>query len=282
MPEAYAGSLTVPNDYRCFVLDPHITQPTYMTGYQVTPDQVGGDPPRPDLPHRLVAGGRGRASVSGSDGKPGLELLRNRRSPDDEARFQARNGARVHRPGRSHRGLGARPGPGRLSRQLRHPDAAGRRARAAGPLPLRHDAGRPTARRSSIQTDPGTDNFKQHRHHQPDRAGRDPVHARRERAAVRPQRGARRRRQAVRPHRVGRGVGLLGLCGKTADELAANFQNGVASTSCDYTVPESGTIVSVFGHEHTLGKTFRFTLDPDTAEPDRAARHPDDGTSTGR
>ena len=61
--------------------------------------------------------------------------------------------------------------------------------------------------------------------------------------------------------------GLLALCGKTADELAANFQNGVAHTSCDYTVPESGTIVSVFGHEHTLGQTFRFTLDPDTASP---------------
>ena len=32
-------------------------------------------------------------------------------------------------------------------------------------------------------------------------------------------------------------------------------------------MPESGTIVSVFGHEHTLGKTFRLTLDPDTPQP---------------
>ena len=37
MPQAYTGSLTNPNDYRCFVLDPHITKPTYMTGYKVTP-----------------------------------------------------------------------------------------------------------------------------------------------------------------------------------------------------------------------------------------------------
>jgi hypothetical protein len=40
----------------------------------------------------------------------------------------------------------------------------------------------------------------------------------------------------------------------------------VASTTCTYKVPESGTIISVFGHEHTLGKSFRFTLDPGTAK----------------
>ena len=37
MPQAYTGSLSNPNDYRCFVLDPHITKPTFMTGYKVTP-----------------------------------------------------------------------------------------------------------------------------------------------------------------------------------------------------------------------------------------------------
>jgi hypothetical protein len=60
---------------------------------------------------------------------------------------------------------------------------------------------------------------------------------------------------------------LLGLCGKTHEELAATFHDGVASSSCEYTVPESGTIVSVFGHEHTLGRSFRLTLDPDTPKP---------------
>ena len=48
------------------------------------------------------------------------------------------------------------------------------------------------------------------------------------------------------------------------NDLVATFHNGTASSSCDVRVPESGTIVSVFGHEHTLGKTFRLTLDPDT------------------
>jgi len=39
-----------------------------------------------------------------------------------------------------------------------------------------------------------------------------------------------------------------------------------ATSSCVSHVPESGTILSVFGHEHTLGKTFRLTLDPGQAD----------------
>ncbi len=61
--------------------------------------------------------------------------------------------------------------------------------------------------------------------------------------------------------------GLLTLCGESYQQLAANYHDGVASTTCNYQVPESGTIVSVFGHEHTLGKSFRLTLDPDTPNP---------------
>ena len=60
--------------------------------------------------------------------------------------------------------------------------------------------------------------------------------------------------------------GLLGLCGKTAEELAATFHDGVAHSSCDTKVPETGTIVGVMGHMHTLGKSFRLTLNP--GQPD--------------
>ena len=90
----------------------------------------------------------------------------------------------------------------------------------------------------------------------------------RDRAAVQPQRGDRRRRAicTVRSARCAES-GLLALCHETSEQLAASFHNGVASSTCDYSVPESGTIVSVFGHEHTLGKSFRLTLDPDTAHP---------------
>ena len=40
MPQAYTGTLANVNDYRCFVLDPHLTKAMYMTGFKVTPDQI--------------------------------------------------------------------------------------------------------------------------------------------------------------------------------------------------------------------------------------------------
>jgi hypothetical protein len=61
-------------------------------------------------------------------------------------------------------------------------------------------------------------------------------------------------------------AGLLALCGTTAEKVAANFHNGIASSTCNYTVPESGNIVAALGHMHTLGKSFRLTLDPGTAK----------------
>jgi len=60
---------------------------------------------------------------------------------------------------------------------------------------------------------------------------------------------------------------LLSQCGETAQQVAANFHDGVGTSTCDYQIPQSGTIVSVFGHEHTLGQSFRLTLDPQTSHP---------------
>jgi polyisoprenoid-binding protein YceI/mono/diheme cytochrome c family protein len=39
MPEAYAGSTDTPNDYRCFTLDPELTETTYLRGLMFEPDQ---------------------------------------------------------------------------------------------------------------------------------------------------------------------------------------------------------------------------------------------------
>lgn len=59
---------------------------------------------------------------------------------------------------------------------------------------------------------------------------------------------------------------LLGLCGQTAANLTAGF-DGVAHSSCDTRVPESGQIIAVMGHMHTLGKSIRLTLDPASPKP---------------
>ena len=61
--------------------------------------------------------------------------------------------------------------------------------------------------------------------------------------------------------------GLLGLCGKTAGGARGHVQGRRRDSSCDTKVPMSGTIIGDLGHMHTLGKTFRLTLDPDSPKP---------------
>jgi hypothetical protein len=60
--------------------------------------------------------------------------------------------------------------------------------------------------------------------------------------------------------------GLLRSCGKTPEQMTANFTGTVATSSCDSRVPVSGNIIEVMGHMHTLGKSFRMVLDPDTPQ----------------
>ncbi len=58
---------------------------------------------------------------------------------------------------------------------------------------------------------------------------------------------------------------LVALCGYTVDDFAG-MTDGVASASCDQPVQSFGEIVSLFGHEHELGTSFRMTLNPDTSD----------------
>ena len=51
MPQAYTGTPAIPNDYRCFILDPHLTQARFITGYRFTPDGAGDGRTTPELRH---------------------------------------------------------------------------------------------------------------------------------------------------------------------------------------------------------------------------------------
>ena len=57
---------------------------------------------------------------------------------------------------------------------------------------------------------------------------------------------------------------FLSQCGQTAADYA-HMTTGVASSSCDLPVEQEGRIVSVFGHLHEIGTAFRMTLNPGTA-----------------
>jgi len=265
MPQAYAGSLSVPNDYRCFVLDPHLTKPTFLTGYEVTPDQ------RAEIHHVQIfhidpSQVDAAAAISGKDGKPGwscygtVQLRSTHRDPTRHRvpGFTGQAGLIAGWvPGQDpvispeHSGILMYPGDALVLQVHYHYDTT--------PVPDRTTV--------AIQTDPGTSNFKKIDIINPIAPVEIPC--------MPGQTGALCNRDAAiadDAHLYGpigsdAEAALLGLCGTTSDKLAANFHNGVASTTCDYQVAESGTIVSVFGHEHTLGQSFRMTLDPDTAHP---------------
>ena len=55
--------------------------------------------------------------------------------------------------------------------------------------------------------------------------------------------------------------GMLLVCRQSASDFA-HMTDGVASASCDLPARARGTIVSVLGHEHELGASFRMTLNP--------------------
>ncbi len=58
---------------------------------------------------------------------------------------------------------------------------------------------------------------------------------------------------------------LVAGCGNPLD-FPDGFIDGIARSECDWPVLDPGEIVSVFGHEHELGATFRMTLNPDTPD----------------
>jgi polyisoprenoid-binding protein YceI len=273
MPQAYTGSLTNPNDYRCFVLDPHITKPTYMTGYEVTP----GNPNEihhVQIFHIDQSQVEASAAVDGQDGKPGWGCYT---GPSLPSRRPERTSIRPNTPEtRTRRGFTGQPGliagwvPGQdpviysmHSGILLQPGDA-----LVFQVHYHYDT-TPKPDRSSvaIQIDPGTDPIKKLEVINPIAPVEIPCMP----GVTAPlcDRDAALKEAGRLYGPVGSAIepALLGVCGKTAAQLAATFKDGVAHSSCDTKVPMSGTIVGTLGHMHTLGKTFRFTLDPDSPKP---------------
>ena len=261
------------------MLDPHITKPDVHDRLQVTPDQ------RAEIHHaqifhidasQVAAGGK----ISGSDGKPGWSCY----GTVEPARRPS-----AHRSGRAarrRRGFTGQPGlvagwvPGQDP--VIYPEHSGILLQPGDALVLQihyHYDTTPVPDRSTValQTRPRHRQLQADRHHQPDRAGRDPVHARRRRAAVRPQRRAGRRRAPLRPARlVHRARAARACAARPPSELAANVPR---TASRRPTLRLQGAGVghdrAVFGHVHTLGKIVPADARSGHAEPDGPARHPD-------
>ena len=266
MPDAYTGSTSNRNDYRCFVLDPHFTAATYVTGYEVTPDH------REEIHHAQIFhidAGQASAGLAkyGADGQPGWSCY----AGPGLASSPPAPGAPRPRRLRGFTGQGGLiagwvPGQDPVI----YPESSGVLFQPGDALVLQihyHYEGQPVADRStvSLQTSPGTDPIKPLDIINPIGPVEIPCSPGADSAPLCNRDAALADDgQLYGPAGSLIEPGLLALCGKTADQLAANYVDGVAHTSCDYRVPEAGQIVTAMGHMHTLGKSFRLTLDPGT------------------
>jgi polyisoprenoid-binding protein YceI len=256
MPAAYLGSIDNPNDYRCFVLDPHFTTPTYITGYSFTADQIT-EIHHSQIFHVGADRAADNAALSGKDGKPGWSCYG---GPDvgrvdDLPGFTGEPGLIAGwAPGQDpviypgHSGVLMQPGDVLVLQIHYHYDHT--------PVPDQSSL--------SLQIEPGTSSV-----HRIDIINPlAPVEIPCMPGDAAPL--CNRRAALANAFREYGPTGLaeqalLGLCGQTAAGLTQGF-NGVAHSTCTMPVPENGQLISVFGHMHTLGKTFRLTLDPGTPQ----------------
>ncbi len=262
MPQAYAGSLDVPNDYRCFVLDPKFTAPTFVTGYEVTPGT------RTEIHHvQIFHINAAQASVgqarSGQDGKPGWSCYSGPALADPTAAASGRP-----RDLTGSRGLMAGWVPGQDPSIF--PESSGVLFQPGDQVVFQvhyhyEDTPVPDASTVAFQTEAGTAAIKPIDIINPlapveipclpgDTAPLcDRTAALADNARLYGPLGS-----LAEP-------GLLAICREDPADMTKGF-TGVATSTCDSRVPRDGLIVADMGHMHTLGKTFRLTLQP--GQPD--------------
>ncbi|MCB0987258.1 MAG: YceI family protein [Microthrixaceae bacterium] len=264
---SYTGSADVSNDYRCFVLEPEIAESMFMTGYTFLGDQVA------QLHHAQVfhISGEQRENVrskEGADGSPGWSCYS---SPSLPGRPPDRDpGEPRHRDvgfaGQANLVAGWVPGQSPVI----FPENAGFLMDPGDALVLQihyHYGDEPVADRSglAIQLTPDTPDIREMRVVNPLAPVEVPCLPEDADAPLCDRDAAMEENvRLYGPSGAGTQNGLLMLCGRTPDELAATFDGRFARSWCDLVVPEDGVITGVLGHMHTIGSTLRMTLDADT------------------
>lgn len=247
MAEPYKGTPEEVDDYRCFVLDPEVTEPTFLTGYTFDPDQLG------TVHHAIVT--RVRAdkvaetrSKDDADEGPGWGCLAGMglglgdriagwvpgQSP---VKFKEGDGfellpgdvlvAQIHyhyNPGvpadQSGMTLELTPGDHLTPIESRT---------LIGPVELPCSPGMvgPLCERDAAMVDIG--------------------------------------------ERFGAGAkviadGLHFVCGSTVEQQASTFDGRRGSTTCDFSVKRPGDAVGILAHMHEIGSSYRLTHNPGTPQ----------------
>ncbi len=262
---AYTGSLDNINDYRCFVLDPNITEAKYLTGYTFLTDQIQ-ELHHAQVFHISAQQKASAASVEGKDGRSGWSCyggpgLRGKRPPTVPGRDRNHD---VGFAGQADLVAGWVPGQAPVI----YPESSGVYMEPGDALVLQihyHYSEEPTPDESglALQLDKVTPSIKALRVVNPLGPVEIPC-APKDQDQPLCNRDAAIADNVVHygPSGAGNEAGLLALCGKNPEELTKDFDGQVARSTCLTTVPEDGTMIGAMGHMHTLGKSIRLTLDP--------------------
>jgi polyisoprenoid-binding protein YceI len=266
--EPYTGVQTNTNDYRCFVLDPGLTEEQFLTGYTFEPDVLR------QIHHVQVfqiteSQKETAAQIAGKDGRSGWQCyagpsLRGERVSD---RLPDDRKPDVGFPGQADLVAGWVPGQSPVI----FPENSGIQMLPGDALVIQvhyHFAKEPVPDSSGLSLqwdDPG--DVRRLRVVNPLAPVEIPCAPEDADAPLCDRTAAMRDNvRLYGPSGASNEIGLLGLCRHTADELAATFDGNVARSDCNLRVPEDGTLVSVLGHMHTIGDSLRLTLDADTPD----------------
>lgn len=263
MPDPYTGSLDTPNDYRCFVLDPGLTAPTYVTGYEVTPGQ------REEIHHVQIFHvtadqAKAGADRSGADGRPGWSCYAGPGLPGKGPAPAATGQRRKGFTGQG--GLIAGWVPGQDPSV--YPEGSGILFQPGDAIVLQvhyHYAHTATPDRTTValQTEPGTASVRPIDIVNPLAPVEIPCMPGTDAPLCDRAAALADNANLYGPSGALIEAGLLALCRQTPEGMTQGFA-GVARSSCDYQVPLNGDLVAAMGHMHTLGRSFRLTLDPGT------------------
>ncbi len=260
MAEPYQGSQDIPNDYRCFVLDPKLTAPAVVTGYEFEPDQV--ELVHHALVYRLhAASADAVAQADARDPGPGWQCFGgiNVRGSSLSASGDGGGSDLVmgYAPGQAPttytEGTGLVLDAGDLLVMQMHyhvthasePDQSSLALQLGDGPVSSYDPVEVTTFLAPAEIPCG-----------PDESG--PLC----------DRNAELQELDRLYGPVGPGIanGLHFLCGTTPEQLGTLDADLVAHSSCDHRIGQDGQLLAVLGHMHEIGRSFRMTLNPGTPQ----------------
>lgn len=248
MAEPYRVTPIEEDDYRCFILDPEITEPTFLTGYTFDPDQL-------EVVHHAIVTRVRAAQVAVMEAKdraddgPGWSCLAGMGEGTGERIAGWVPGQRpvVYKPGD---GFDLQPGDVLIA-QIHYHYASDVPADRSG---------------MTLQLDPATPEMTALE----SRTLIGPV----ELPCPTGVEGPLCERDAALEHVAERfgpgGPGIANslhlMCGSTPEGVAATFDGQRGTTTCDFPVRRPGDVIGMLAHMHEIGASYRMTMNPDTPD----------------